>query len=374
MHCEGLGKFAKNLPLAFLQELRTFQFRNCPMSPLVFDHPVAAICGPNGRGKTNLLDAVHYMGFTRSYFSQTDAGSVRFGCQGFRIDGLWHRNSDQLTTTCILRESGKKEFIIDGEHLTRFSSHIGRLPMVFIAPDDIALINEGGEGRRKFMDTLISQVDNGYLEALIRYNRILQERNGLLKWLSSQSAASMTLLDVLDHQLAAEGTIIYQVRKKFMDTFIPRMISFYEEVSGSAEIIIPYYVSQLEASDMKSLLLESRAADIQLQRTRKGIHRDDLETRMDGFPFRQTASQGQRKSLLFALKLAAFEVLKDEKGAPPLLLLDDIFEKLDERRMENLLHRVCVLNHGQVLLTDTHKDRVSSILGGLNVQFQLIEV
>jgi DNA replication and repair protein RecF len=246
--------------------------------------------------------------------------------------------------------------------------------MVFIAPDDIALINEGGEGRRKFMDTLISQVDPGYLEAIIRYNRILQERNGLLKWMSSQPTASLTLLDVLDHQLAVEGTIIHQIRKRFMRTFIPSMVLYYDEVSGAAETILPVYVSQLEAGEMLLQLQKNRVADLQVQRTRIGIHRDDLETRMDGFPFRQTASQGQRKSLLFAMKLAAFEVLKQAKGSPPLLLLDDIFEKLDERRMENLLHRVCVLNQGQVLLTDTHKERVSSILGALNVKFQLMEV
>ena len=360
--------------MAFLQEIRTFQFRNCPLTPLVFDHPVAAICGPNGRGKTNLLDAVHFLGFTRSYFSQTDAGSVRFGCQGFRIDGRWEWKGDRLSTACILRENGKKEFIIDGDPISRFSAHIGKLPMVFIAPDDIALINEGGEGRRKFMDTLISQVDPGYLEALIRYNRILQERNGLLKWMSSQPTASLTLLDVLDHQLAVEGTIIHQIRKRFMRTFIPSMVLYYDEVSGAAETILPVYVSQLEAGEMLLQLQKNRVADLQAQRTRIGIHRDDLETRMDGFPFRQTASQGQRKSLLFAMKLAAFEVLKQAKGSPPLLLLDDIFEKLDERRMENLLHRVCVLNQGQVLLTDTHKERVSSILGALNVKFQLMEV
>ena len=360
--------------LASIQELRTIQFRNCPISALIFDQPVVAICGPNGRGKTNILDALHYLGFTRSYFSQTDAGSVRFGFQGFRIDGIWQLDNGRMSTSCILRENGKKEFIVDGEQVTRFSSHIGRLPMVFIAPDDIALINEGGEGRRKFMDTLISQLDPSYLDSLIRYNRILQERNGLLKWLSAQPMASMTLLDVLDQQLATEGTFIHQVRKRFMEGFIPSMIQFYDEVSGAAESISSQYVSQLEAEDMKTILLRNRSTDLQLQRTRAGIHRDDLETRMDGFPFRQTASQGQRKSLLFAMKLAAFEVLKQAKGTPPLLLLDDIFEKLDEHRMKNLLHRVCVLNHGQVFLTDTHKDRVASILGGLNVSFQLIEV
>lgn len=364
----------KNQPLAFLREIRTFQFRNCPLTPMVFEHPVAAICGPNGKGKTNLLDAAHYLGFTRSYFSQTDAGSVRFGFQGFRIDGRWEWKGDRLTTACILRENGKKEFIVDGDPIPRFSAHIGRLPMVFIAPDDIALINEGGEGRRKFMDTLISQVDPDYLEALIRYNKILQERNGLLKWMSAQPTASLTLLDVLDHQLSIEGTIIYQVRKRFMETFIPSMVLFYDEVSGAAESITPIYISQLEAGDMFLQLQKSRLADLQVQRTRIGIHRDDLDTRMDGLPFRQTASQGQRKSLLFAMKLAAFEVLRQAKGTPPLLLLDDIFEKLDEQRMQHLLHRVCVLNQGQVLLTDTHKDRVSAILGGLNVKFQSIQV
>jgi DNA replication and repair protein RecF len=358
--------------LPFLQDIRTYQFRNCPDTGYRFEAGVVAVCGPNGRGKTNLLDAIHYLGFTRSYFTQTDPGSVRFGCQGFRIDGNWESLQGRLNTTCILREQGKKEFYVDGEACSKFSTHIGRLPLVFIAPDDIALINEGGEGRRKFMDTLISQLDPSYLESLIRYNRILQERNSLLKSLATQPSSSLTLLDVLDHQLSTEGGFIHRIRQGFMEHFIPSLVSFYNEVSGSAEKISPVYVSQLQQEDMLSLLRKGRFADLQVQRTRAGIHRDDLETRMDGLPFRQTASQGQRKSLLFALKLAAFEVLRKEKGTPPLLLLDDIFEKLDEQRMQNLLHRVCVLNQGQVFLTDTHQDRVTAILGGLNVPFQLI--
>lgn len=361
-----------NLP--FLQNIRTYQFRNCPDTGYRFEAGVVAVCGPNGRGKTNLLDAIHYLGFTRSYFTQTDPGSVRFGCQGFRIEGNWETQQGPLTTACILRENGKKEFTVDGEICSKFSSHIGRLPLVFIAPDDIALINEGGEGRRKFMDTLISQLNPGYLESLIRYNRILQERNSLLKSLAAQPSAPLTLLDVLDHQLSIEGGIIYRIRQGFMEHFIPSLISFYNEVSGSVEQITPAYVSQLQQEDMASMLRKGRLADLQVQRTRIGIHRDDLETRMDGLPFRQTASQGQRKSLLFALKLAAFDVLRKEKGSPPLLLLDDIFEKLDEHRMHNLLHRVCVLNQGQVFLTDTHQDRVSAILGGLNVPFQMIKL
>jgi DNA replication and repair protein RecF len=360
----------KELP--FLQDIRTYQFRNCPDTLYRFDKGVIAVCGPNGRGKTNLLDAIHYLGFTRSYFTQTDPGSVRFGSQGFRIEGNWETNHGRLNTTCILREQGKKEFLLDGEACSKFSLHIGRLPLVFIAPDDIALINEGGEGRRKFMDTLISQLYPSYLESLIRYNRILQERNSLLKSLSMQPTASLTLLDVLDHQLSAEGSIIHRIRERFMEHFIPSLVSFYNEVSGSVEQISPVYVSQLQQEDMATLLRKGRLADLQVQRTRAGIHRDDLETRMDGLPFRQTASQGQRKSLLFALKLAAFEVLRQEKGSPPLLLLDDIFEKLDEQRMQNLLHRVCVVNRGQVFLTDTHQGRVTEILGGLNVPFQLI--
>jgi DNA replication and repair protein RecF len=360
----------KELP--FLQDIRTYQFRNCPDTLYRFDKGVIAVCGPNGRGKTNLLDAIHYLGFTRSYFTQTDPGSVRFGSQGFRIEGNWETNHGRLNTTCILREQGKKEFLLDGEACSKFSLHIGRLPLVFIAPDDIALINEGGEGRRKFMDTLISQLYPSYLESLIRYNRILQERNSLLKSLSMQPTASLTLLDVLDHQLSAEGSIIHRIRERFMEHFIPSLVSFYNEVSGSVEQISPVYVSHLQQEDMATLLRKGRLADLQVQRTRAGIHRDDLETRMDGLPFRQTASQGQRKSLLFALKLAAFEVLRKEKGSPPLLLLDDIFEKLDEQRMQNLLHRVCVVNRGQVFLTDTHQGRVTEILGGLNVPFQLI--
>ena len=357
-----------------LRQILITQFRNFPYGHFEFSDRVVAFCGPNGVGKTNLLDAIHYLCFTKSYFSRSDPGSVRTGCQGFRIEGDWSMHDAPLQTVCILRENGKKEFIVNGETCNRFSAHIGRLPVVFIAPDDIALVSEGPEGRRRFIDTILSQTDPEYLQMLIRHNKILQERNSLLKQIATQPSIGYSLLEVIDDQFSAAGTWIFKAREAFMKEFLPQVLFFYEVVAGELERPELFYVSPLQQKPLDGLLKESRQHDIMLQRTRHGIHRDDIELRLHGEAFRQMGSQGQRKSMLFALKLAEFEVLKIAKGFAPLLLLDDLFEKLDETRMQNLLDWVCRENGGQVFLTDTHEGRIREVLGRSGVEFQMIRL
>lgn len=330
------------------------------------------ICGPNGIGKTNLLDAIYYLCFTKSYFAATDSQNATTGSAGFRIDGDMRLAEEAFNVVCILRETGRKEFSVNDDLYSRVSSHIGKFPCVMIAPDDVAIITEGGESRRRFINTLLSQLSSEYLQALISYNKVLQQRNGYLKSLAERKTLNKSLLDTYDEQLSSYGNIIFEIRKDFLSDFIPQVGRFYEQIAQTEEKVGIEYQSQLVHSSFQHLLRDFREKDLMLQRTLAGIHRDDLTLMLDGQPFKNLASQGQRKSLLFALKLAEFETLKKSKGFAPILLLDDVFEKLDEQRMHNLLNWVCVENEGQIFITDTHPERIFQHVGRLTVDFQMI--
>jgi DNA replication and repair protein RecF len=347
-----------------------FQFKNYSNARFSFTKRVVGICGLNGKGKTNLLDAIYYCCFTKSYFSNTDAANVQFNQEGFRIEGLM----DGHKVVCILRENGKKEVLLDDVPYTRFSEHIGRFPAVMVAPDDVELITGSGSVRRKYMDTLLSQVDAGYLQQLIVYNKVLQQRNSLLKEFADSGRFNASLLEVLDEQLAAPGTRIHTRRQEFLQELIPLVQHIYGKLSEQRENTGLVYESQLNECSFKDLLAAGLQKDRVLQRTGTGIHKDDIRFLLNGQSFRQTASQGQRKSLLFALKLAEFELLKQHKGTTPLLLLDDVFEKLDAQRMQHLLQWVCVENNGPVFITDTHRERLEAALGHPGTDFQLISL
>ena len=357
-----------------LTRLSLTGFRNYSQADFAFADRVVAVCGRNGTGKTNLLDAVHYLCLTKSYFSRNDPGSVQRGAQGFRIGGDWETGEGALQTACILRENGRKEFQTGGVALTRFSTHVGRIPVVFVAPDDVQLIIGGSEERRRLFDTILSQMDPEYLQALIRYNRVLQERNSLLRRAAETGRLDEGLLDVLDMQLSVPGDLIHAKRRALFERYGPSTLVIYESISGGRESPVLGYSSPLSERPMIEWLSAGRREDLAAQRTRQGIHRDDIEIGLDDAPFRQTASQGQRKSMLFALKLAEFGMLEEAKGYPPVLLLDDVFEKLDGERMGNLLYRVCRENRGQVFLTDTHADRMRAVLGDNGVSFQTVEL
>ena len=366
-----------------IHHMAVFQFKNYTNRSFSFSERIVGIFGKNGVGKTNLLDAIHYLCFTKSYFTRSDGNNVKQGFTGFRVEGRFELREQPEKAVCILRETGRKEFSINDEAYERFSLHIGRYPCVVIAPDDAELITGDSRERRTFLDEILSQLDAAYLRQLIIYTRVLQQRNSLLKRFAETNTRDEALLDVLDQQLIQPGEFLFNRRRDFLLEFLPAVKQLYEEIariSDSAadkqlpapEAVNLIYESELLLTGFPALLKANRQKDFLAQRTCSGIHRDDLDIRLGGQPFKSIASQGQRKSLLFALKLAELDRLKKEKGFSPLLLLDDVFEKLDEQRIENLLRKVCVENDGQVFITDTHEDRLLAHLEALGTGFQLI--
>lgn len=357
-----------------LKNILLYQFKNYVSGNYNFERNVIGISGNNGLGKTNLLDAIYYLCFTKSYFSKNDGSSVYHGLQGMRIEGNFEKNRQAEKIVCIIRENNKKEIQRNGFDYKRFSAHIGQFPAVMIAPDDVELITGTSEVRRKFIDTLLSQLNEKYLSFLIEYNKVLQQRNSFLKAAAERNYVDEILLEILNRQLADAGTELYKQRKNFLNDFLPKVEARYHQIAGTAEQVKLNFCSQLDESDFGSLLQTFKPKDLMLQRSTIGIHKDDIEITLGNEGFKNTASQGQRKSLLFAFKLLEFEALKNAKGFAPILLLDDVFEKLDAHRMHNLLFTVCVENEGQVFITDTHKDRLQKALQDLQIQFQLIEL
>lgn len=354
-----------------LHSISLTQFKNYSSRSFVFNERIIGICGNNGVGKTNLLDAIYYLCFTKSYLTR-DTLNIQNGQQGFRIDGEFELNEKKETAVCILRETGKKEFSINDGAYEKFSEHIGRYPCVIIAPDDIRIITDGSEERRRFLDALLSQLDKVYLRHLITYTKILAQRNSLLKSFYETGHRDISLLDVLDEQLLKPGEYIFEKRKQFLVSFLPAVTKLYNEIAKQEEETELHYSSELHQCSFTELLHLNRQRDIVAQRTTGGIHKDDLVFNFSGQLFRNIASQGQRKSLLFGLKIAEMDVLRENKGFAPLLLLDDVFEKLDEDRITNLLRRVCVENGGQVFITDTNEGRLLHHLEVLKIRFQLI--
>jgi DNA replication and repair protein RecF len=358
-----------------INSIALFQFKNYFSQQFHFTERTIGICGKNGMGKTNLLDAIHYLCFTKSYFTRQDGLVAQHGHQGFRLEGQFSVKGKEEKAVCVLRETGKKEFSIEGTYYNRFSKHIGRYPCVVIAPDDVQLIIGGSEERRKFVDTLLSQLDAQYLQSLINYTKILQQRNSFLKnYNEGFGSRDLSVLDVLDEQLITEGNGIAKKRKEFLLHFLPEVKNLYNEIAQQYEPISLIYESELLQNSMQELLQYNRQKDLLIQRTSSGIHKDDLVFNMGEQIFKTIASQGQRKSLLFALKLAEVEVIKKEKRLSPILLLDDVFEKLDEERIGNLLTRVAADEEAQIFITDTSCERLETQLQKLEKNYQLIQL
>jgi len=357
-----------------LKQISLIQFKNYLNRFLSFKERIVGISGRNGIGKTNLLDAIHYLCFTKSYFTRIDVNNILQNHEGFRLEGEFELWDEKEKAVCILRETGKKEFAINDQAYEKFSQHIGHYPCVIIAPDDIQIITDGSEQRRKFIDTLLSQLSPDYLQQLITYNKILQQRNSLLRSFSENRNKDLSLLNVLDEQLIKPGEKIFARRKEFLVGFLPLVKQLYNEISEQFENVNLFYESELLHATFPELLGAHQTKDMMAMRTTTGIHRDDLEFNLNEVLFKNIASQGQRKSLLFALKIAEMEVLKKEKGFAPILLLDDVFEKLDEGRITNLLGKVCAENDGQVFITDTSSQRLEKHLDPLQLTYELIDL
>lgn len=361
----------------FFTKISLTDYKNYQKRTFDFTERLVGICGLNGKGKTNLLDAINYLCFTKSYFTKSDALNTYFDKEGFRLEGELQNEidaKDPQKIVCIYRNLQKKEFYLDDVAYEKFSQHIGKFPCVIIAPDDIGMITGASEERRKFLDTLISQLDQEYLQQLIIYNKLISQRNSFLKIQAQRSTFDFALLETFDLQLLEPANYIHRVRNRFCERLFPLVQQFYKSISGNNEVVSLEYSSLLNENNFEELLIASRQKDRLTQRTNIGIHKDDLIFLLHENVFKTIASQGQRKSLLFACKLAEFEILKTVKTFPPLLLLDDVFEKLDESRIKNLLEYVCKENSGQVFITDTHAKRLQEALSQFGDSVQIIEL
>ncbi|HTH54952.1 MAG TPA: DNA replication and repair protein RecF [Cyclobacteriaceae bacterium] len=360
----------------FLQELRLFNFKNYAEASLKFDQPLTCFLGNNGSGKTNLLDAMHYLSFTKSAVNPADAQNVKLGENQFMIKGVFSSaNGKSHEVICAFQQGQKKTIRDDGLDCTKFSEHVGKYPVVLIAPQDIELIWDGSEVRRKFFDSLLSQIDHRYLEALITYSSFLKQRNSALKMFADRGKTDRDLLAGYDQKIIPAAEAIFAKRKAFLLEFIPTFQKHYQNLSDSkTEIMDIQYRSDLDGVDFRETLGKNLERDLMLQRTTAGIHRDDFLFLLNGNEVKRYGSQGQQKSFLISLKLAEFQVIAERKKFKPLLLLDDIFDKLDDKRINKILKLVTEGMFGQLFITDARPDRCREILKDMKLEANIVTI
>lgn len=366
--CEFIKTFVPCPCLNTINKISLVQFRNYSSATFDFSSPVTCITGANGSGKTNLLDAVYYLCYTKSYLSAYQQHSAQHGTDGFRIDGIFNTGAGIEKITCRWK-AGKKEIFADGVEYEKPVDHIGKYSAVMIAPDDTELINDGSEQRRRWIDSILGQTDKEYLERLMNYTRVLQQRNAWLKMNALKPATSFDDLEFYNTRLHTDAAYIHQRRAAFLVNFMPLLQGYYQQLSGGKEAIHVAYESDLLSKPLSVWLDEGLQNDMRMQRTLRGIHKDDWSFILNEAPIRQFGSQGQKKSFLFALKLAQYAYISATLRHLPILLLDDIFEKLDQQRMEALLAIIRGEGFGQVMLTDTHAARVREALGATEAEF-----
>ena len=341
-----------------LKKIVVQDFRNIAFQELSFSPNVNCISGNNGEGKTNLLDAIYYLSMTKSAFPAPDRFNWRFGTEGFTIGGTYLMDNGLESRFSIRVGEGEKKLVRDEKPCTRISEHIGVLPVVMVSPGDIALVSESGEERRRFVNGVLSQMDRSYLAAVQTYNRLLAQRNKMLK----DGLVDWELLDVFDARMAAAAQPAFEARKRFAEELRPVVQSYYKLISGGSEEVSVEYRSDLAKAPLEELLKAGRDRDQVLRFTGSGIQRDDFLFTLDGHPIRRCGSQGQQKSFLVSLKFAQYEIMREGYGYAPILLLDDVFDKLDMNRIGNLIGMVAGSGFGQIFITDCNKVRLSGIV------------
>ena len=351
-----------------LKELRLINFKNYDELSLNFTSKINCFTGRNGIGKTNLLDAIFYLSMCKSYLNPIDSHNIRFNEDFFVIQGAYERKGKREDIYCGMKRNRKKKFTRNDKEYPRLSDHIGLLPVVMVSPYDSALILEGSEERRKFMNSVISQYDHPYLENVIRFNKALQQRNKLLKDFYKAGSFDRNMLELWDEQLIQYGQPVYQKRKEFADDLVPVFQKYYSAVSRDHEKVELTYDSPLHGQDYRQLLNESVEKDRILQYTSVGIHKDDLIFSLSGYPVKKMGSQGQQKTFLVALKMAQFEFLRKISGLTPILLLDDIFDKFDKERVEEIIRLVSDEQFGQIFITDTNPQRLREIIKKVDIE------
>jgi len=356
-----------------LKELSLHQFKNHHHSEISFSSGVNAFIGPNGSGKTNVLDAIHYLSMCKSYLNSIDKQNIEFNEKFFSISGIWEYDKKKYTVNCSYKLGSKKTVKLNKKEYDKLADHIGRFPVVFISPYDGDLINEGSELRRKWIDGIISQVNPRYLSHLQSYQKVLNQRNALLKNMHEHRLFDLESIEVWDVQMVKLGNEIHRIRAEFVTSFIPIFKKFYDEIGIEEENVKIAYRSQLNEFDFSELLKENHTKDSFTQYSNVGTHKDDLLFTIKDHPIKKFGSQGQQKSFIIALRLAQFEWLKTMKETSPILLLDDIFDKLDHERVQKLVSLVTTKFFGQVIISDTDKDRMVKLLNSLSIQSKLFE-
>ncbi len=359
----------------FLKNLQLHQFKNHNESKFTFTKPVNCFVGDNGAGKTNILDAIHYLSQTKSYFNHIDSQNIQFKEVYFMLKGTFDKDGHTSEIQCNLKEGEGKSIQKNQKKYTRFSEHIGQFPIIIISPTDTNLILEDSEVRRKYLDSSIAQYKQSYLQVLIQYNKALKQRNSLLKQFFEKGYYDEITIEIYDNQLIEHGNVIYRERKEFLKQLTPVFNKYYSQISDGSEMVSIEYKSQLHDGDFRALLLESKINDRISKTTKVGTHKDDIVFKMNDYPIKKIGSQGQQKSFLIALKLAQFDFIKNQIGFKPILLLDDIFDKLDDHRILKLIGFVNKDVFGQVFITDTHAERSIEILekAGINYSIYTIE-
>ena len=358
----------------FLKELSLTNYKNFESLKFSFDTKIICFVGLNGVGKTNILDSIYHLSYTKSYFNPIPSQNIKHGETFFFISGKYMIHDKEENILVSLKKGDKKIIKRNNKLYKKFSDHIGKIPLVLISPDDRNLIIEGSETRRKFIDGIISQTDKEYLNNLINYNKTLKQRNALLKMFYDNSESIRKTIDIYDRQLSSDAQKIYDKRREFLNEFIPIFKSRYKELSNDKENVEIKHSSDISPDqNLYKLLKNSLEKDLRFQYTTKGIHKDDLNLSLDNFPIKKYGSQGQQKTFLIAMKLAQFDYLS-KLDSKPILLLDDIFDKLDDARVKQIINLVNQEKFNQIFISDTNKTRSENIIKKVNKSYKIFEI
>lgn len=358
----------------FLKELSLTNYKNFESLKFSFDTKIICFVGLNGVGKTNILDSIYHLSYTKSYFNPIPSQNIKHGETFFFISGKYMIHDKEENILVSLKKGDKKIIKRNNKPYKKFSDHIGKIPLVLISPDDRNLIIEGSETRRKFIDGIISQTDKEYLNNLIDYNKTLKQRNALLKMFYDNSENIRKTIDIYDRQLSSDAQKIYDKRREFLNEFIPIFKSRYKELSNDKENVEIKHSSDISPDqNLYKLLKNSLEKDLRFQYTTKGIHKDNLNLNLDNFPIKKYGSQGQQKTFLIAMKLAQFDYLS-KLDSKPILLLDDIFDKLDDTRVKQIINLVNQEKFNQIFISDTNKTRSENIIKKVNKSYKIFEI